>query len=157
MESWDIDSKGKRIRTPEEQRQQVRRWLIGAVVGVFVLLLLRVLLLSVVAPTPALAPPAPSPTPAPALGAPAPTALPARPAVAPPATATTAAASPAQPTAGDACPDAIAPGPEVRVGWLARVAGCPHIALGNIDGTRQWVLRDRLSDAIYAQLPEVSP
>jgi hypothetical protein len=65
--------------------------------------------------------------------------------------------APAAPTAGDACPDALAPPAGARVGWLARAAGCPDIALANLDGVRQWVRRDALSDDIYGQLPEIEP
>jgi hypothetical protein len=63
----------------------------------------------------------------------------------------------ALPTVGSACPTAIAPPLRARVGWLARVAGCPTIALASINGTRTWVRRDTLPDEVYAQLPEVTP
>ncbi len=136
------------------------RVIAGAVIGLIVILTVRIAVLAVFPPSasrPTPTAPAPTRAPLPALvpaEAPAP---PQQAATPTPTPAPAPAPAPAAPTIGDACPPAVTPPDGARVGWLARAAGCPDIALGNLDGVRQWVRRDRLSDDVYNQLPEVEP
>jgi hypothetical protein len=141
---------------PPERPQLPRNIIAGIIAAVLVLLTVRVIAVSVAPmPAPATATPAsataPATAPAQAGPTPAATALPAL------TSTPTSTPAPAQPTAGDACPDAAEPPSGARIGWLARAAGCPDIALATLNGTRQWVRRAVLPDDLYNQLPEVEP
>lgn len=142
---------------PPPQTGLALRILAGVVLTLIAVLVVRVIVLALIPQAPpsiaaTAAPVAPAEA---ATTAPAPAALPAP--ARPGPTPTPTAAAPAEPTIGEACPPAITPPAGARVGWLARAAGCPNIALANLDGVRQWVRRDRLSDDVYNQLPEVEP
>jgi hypothetical protein len=136
--------------------------IVGCIAALLALLALRVVVLALLPAPPALVaqtatPSAAAPAVAPAVPAqPSAQAAPRHdPAPAPTPTQTEALA---QPTVDNTCPEAITLDAGQRAGWLARVAGCPEIAMATVDGSRQWVIRtNRLSDDVYNQLPEVSP